>query len=172
MTRRVTATMMKRTNPTTYSGVIFLRSGNPKNVSPRSCIWRTTASLVAAKDACPSATPSFALTRESVCGFRARSRARSRRRKVRRATTDAAWRARRRAPSASGLPPHSAGVSYLPREGYNAARFGACEPLIWVRCMTRRDFESKASRRCMVVRLSQSTRSPRVHLWRYTADSA
>ncbi len=41
-----------------------------------------------------------------------------------------------------------------------AARRGACEPLICVRCMMRRAFGSKASRRCIVVRLSHSTRSP------------
>ncbi len=37
---------------------------------------------------------------------------------------------------------------------------GRCSPLTWVRCMIRRLFGSKASRRCMVQRLSHRTRSP------------
>src|SRR5262245_16820196 len=51
-------------------------------------------------------------------------------------------------------------------EGYHELRkrgtshAGRASPLTWVRCMMRRLLGSNASRRCMVQRLSHSTRSP------------
>jgi hypothetical protein len=47
-----------------------------------------------------------------------------------------------------------------PSQRPDAIHAGRVSPLIWVRCMMRREFGSKASRRCMVQRLSHSTRSP------------
>src|SRR5262249_48280338 len=46
------------------------------------------------------------------------------------------------------------------REPQSDHAWGRVSPLIWVRCMMRRVLSSKASRRCMVQRLSHSTRSP------------
>ena len=56
------------------------------------------------------------------------------------------------------LPP---GVDTRTATGAHTA--GAASPLTWVRCMMRRWAGSNASRRCMVQRLSHSTRSPTRH---------
>ena len=42
---------------------------------------------------------------------------------------------------------------------------GDCSPLVMSRCMRRRPWPAKPSRRCMVQRLSQMIRSPTCHLW-------
>jgi hypothetical protein len=46
---------------------------------------------------------------------------------------------------------------------YKEAGCGRCSPLIWVRCMMRREPASNGSRRCIVQRLSHSSRSPTRH---------
>src|SRR5690242_6252355 len=48
---------------------------------------------------------------------------------------------------------------------------GRVSPLIWVRCMTRRELASNGSRRCMVQRLSHKTRSPTRHSLCHSSSS-